>query len=35
MISVGLTLPHYRGGASPANIIETAERADRLGFHSV
>jgi probable F420-dependent oxidoreductase len=35
MIGIGLTLPNYRGTASPANIIETAERADRLGFHSV
>jgi len=35
MIGVGLTLPNYRGTASAANIVETAERADRLGFHSV
>ena len=35
MISVGLTLPNYRATASQLNIIETAERADRLGFHSV
>jgi len=35
VIGVGLTLPNYRGTASPANILETAERADRLGFHSV
>jgi probable F420-dependent oxidoreductase len=35
MINVGLTLPNYRGTASAANIIDTAERADRLGFHSV
>jgi probable F420-dependent oxidoreductase len=35
VIGVGLTLPNYRGTASPANIVETAERADRLGFHSV
>ena len=35
MIELGLTLPNYRATASPSNIIETAERADRLGFHSV
>src|SRR6266853_6047141 len=35
MIGIGITLPNYRGSATPANIIETAERADRLGFHSV
>lgn len=35
MIAVGVTLPNYRGAASAANILETAERADRLGFHSV
>jgi probable F420-dependent oxidoreductase len=35
VIGIGITLPNYRGTASPANILETAERADRLGFHSV
>jgi probable F420-dependent oxidoreductase len=35
MINVGLTLPNYRGSASATNIVEIAERADRLGFHSV
>jgi probable F420-dependent oxidoreductase len=35
VIEVGLTLPNYRATAGPANILETAERADRLGFHSV
>ena len=35
MIGFGLTLPNYRGTAVPSNILETAERADRLGFHSV
>jgi probable F420-dependent oxidoreductase len=35
MIGIGITLPNYRASATPSNIIETAERADRLGFHSV
>jgi probable F420-dependent oxidoreductase len=35
VIDIGITLPNYRGTASPSNILETAERADRLGFHSV
>jgi probable F420-dependent oxidoreductase len=35
MIGVGLTLPNYRGTASAANIVATAEAADRRGFHSV
>jgi alkanesulfonate monooxygenase SsuD/methylene tetrahydromethanopterin reductase-like flavin-dependent oxidoreductase (luciferase family) len=35
VIELGLTLPNYRGTCSPANILETAERADRLGLHSV
>jgi len=35
VIGVGLTLPNYRGTASAFNIVETAERADRLGFHSL
>jgi probable F420-dependent oxidoreductase len=35
VIALGLTLPNYRGTASPSNILETAERADRLNFHSV
>jgi len=35
VIDLGLTLPNYRATASPSNIVETAERADRLGFHSV
>jgi probable F420-dependent oxidoreductase len=35
VIQLGITLPNYRGTASPSNILETAERADRLGFHSV
>jgi probable F420-dependent oxidoreductase len=35
VIDLGITLPNYRGTASPSNILETAVRADRLGFHSV
>ncbi|MBV9326443.1 MAG: TIGR03619 family F420-dependent LLM class oxidoreductase [Chloroflexi bacterium] len=35
MIDLGLTLPNYRATATASNILETAERADRLGFHSV
>jgi len=35
MIGIGLTLPNYRGTASAETIVETAERADRLGFHSL
>src|SRR5579864_2439855 len=35
MIGLGITLPNYRGSATAANIIRTAERADELGFHSV
>ena len=35
MIELGLTLPNYRANADPSNILGTAERADRLGFHSV
>src|SRR5919197_1027315 len=35
VIELGLTLPNYRANAQPATILETAERAERLGFHSV
>ena len=35
MINVGITLPNYRGMATPASILETAERAERVGLHSV
>jgi len=35
VIELGLTLPNYRATASPSNILATAERAERLGFHSV
>src|SRR3569833_555891 len=35
VVDVGLTLPNYRGNAVPRDILETAERADRLGFHSL
>jgi probable F420-dependent oxidoreductase len=35
MIDVGLTLPNYRGGATPEYIFATAERSDALGFHSL
>ena len=35
MIDVGITLPNYRSMANPASILETAERAERVGLHSV
>jgi probable F420-dependent oxidoreductase len=35
VIELGLTLPNYRATASPSTILATAERAERLGFHSV
>ncbi len=35
MIYVGLTLPTYRSLAEPEYIIQTAERAETLGFHSL
>ena len=35
MIELGITLPNYRANACAADILETAERAERLGFHSV
>ena len=35
MISVGITLPNYRGMANPASILATADRAERVGLHSV
>ncbi len=35
MIHVGLTLPTYRSLAQPEYIIQTAERAETLGFHSL
>jgi probable F420-dependent oxidoreductase len=35
MVQLGYTLPNYRGNATPAKIVETAQRADRLGYHSV
>ena len=34
-LNIGLTLPNYRANATPEAIVATAERADRLGFHSV
>jgi probable F420-dependent oxidoreductase len=35
VINVGITLPNYRGMANPASILETADRAERVGLHSV
>ena len=35
MINIGITLPNYRGMANPADILESADRAERLGLHSV
>ncbi|MBV9578385.1 MAG: TIGR03619 family F420-dependent LLM class oxidoreductase [Chloroflexi bacterium] len=34
-VNIGITLPNYRGLANPADILETADRAERLGLHSV
>jgi probable F420-dependent oxidoreductase len=34
-MDIGLTLPNYRANATPRDILETAERAERLGFHSL
>jgi probable F420-dependent oxidoreductase len=35
VIQVGITLPNYRTMAQPATILATADRAERVGLHSV